>query len=341
MPSAKGLIKGAALIGAGVMAGIAAENSIVGRKYRSVVGGNVPYGSLRGTKLEVITPDGCELNVEVDEAPDAPDDLTIIFSHGYVLNQDTWHFQREALRGRARLIFADQRAHGKSGCGERSLNNIDQLGKDLGTIIDTVGGEGPIILVGHSMGGMTIMAAATERPDLFGGRVKGVALLGTAAAGVNETKLFKAVDRISSEKLNQRLLGNVNAVDKSRQDKNDLAYILYDVFSFGSAVPPSMVNHTVEMIVNTPITTVLDFRPSFSTHDKLAALKTIGQTDVLVMVGTKDRLTPVNLSRQMVEQMPNAEFVVLPDTGHMLMLERAEETNFALRQLMARVRRDN
>ena len=40
------------------------------------------------------------------------------------------------------------------------------------------------MLVGHSMGGMTIMALAEQRPELFAERVAGVALISTSAGEV-------------------------------------------------------------------------------------------------------------------------------------------------------------
>ena len=51
-------------------------------------------------------------------------------------------------------------------------------------MIDAVAPTGPLMLVGHSMGGMTIMALASQRPELFDERVYGVALIATTAGGL-------------------------------------------------------------------------------------------------------------------------------------------------------------
>ncbi|CAM5486038.1 Alpha/beta hydrolase OS=Streptomyces alboniger OX=132473 GN=CP975_21200 PE=4 SV=1 [Streptomyces alboniger] len=61
--------------------------------------------------------------------------------------------------------------------------SIEQLGADLKTVIDAAVPEGPIVLVGHSMGGMTVMALADEFPDLVRERVVAVALVGTSMPG--------------------------------------------------------------------------------------------------------------------------------------------------------------
>ena len=84
-------------------------------------------GVLRSDPIEVTCDDGVVLHAEVDEvAPyadsktaraQAADDVTLVFVHGYALNLDCWHFQREAFRGKHRMAFYDQRSHGRSGSG--------------------------------------------------------------------------------------------------------------------------------------------------------------------------------------------------------------------------------
>ena len=97
---------------------------------------------------------GLELYYEVDETeatprrpaaeaplrPEAtpPPGPTVVFVHGYALNLDCWHFQREALRGKHRMVFYDQRSHGRSGRSPSKHANIDQLGDDLDGVLDAL-----------------------------------------------------------------------------------------------------------------------------------------------------------------------------------------------------------
>ena len=115
------------------------------------------------------------LHVEVDGDLDAP--VTVVFVHGFTLSMDSFHFQRRELGDAARLVFYDQRSHGSSGRSEPEHCTIDQLGQDLYAVLQAVASNGPVVLVGHSMGGMTILALADQHPELFGDRVVGVALL--------------------------------------------------------------------------------------------------------------------------------------------------------------------
>ena len=153
---------------------------------RRGVGDATPFGSLHSPPLTVVADDGVPLHVEIDEvdrpaparrrrlAPRPHTELTVVFVHGYALNMDSWHFQRAAYRGLVRTVFYDQRSHGRSGRSTDGNATIEQLGSDLLSVIDEAVPEGPVVLVGHSMGGMTIVALAEEHPELFGDRIVGV-----------------------------------------------------------------------------------------------------------------------------------------------------------------------
>ena len=336
----------AALVAAGLATGVAIEQRVVGNRYRYDPDQDEPFGQLHGDKVEVIASDGVELNVEVDDyASQAFDDnLTIIFSHGYALNQNCWHYQRRDLRFLGRLVFWDQRSHGMSLRGDPELSTIDQLGLDLGSVIDAVGRDGPIVLVGHSMGGMTIMALAAQRPELFeDGPVKGVALLATSAGGMSAegfglppavgSFLHKAAPAVISRALRRKDL-----IEAGRAAGSDLGLLLIKHYSFGSDVSSSMTSFTSEMIRGTPFDVIAEFLPGIDAHEKSEALATLSGVESLVMVGTKDRLTPIKHASEIIRRMPHAKSVLLPETGHMLMMERYPEVNSHLRQLVSRVR---
>ncbi len=338
----------AALLAVGVAAGVAAEQAIVGRRFRYDPDKHEQFGSLHGAAISVISDDEVVLHVEVDDAlPSAPSDgLTMIFCHGYALNQNCWHYQRRDLRSLGRLVFADQRAHGRSARGRPSLSTIDQLGLDLGAIVDAIGGDGPLVLVGHSMGGMTVMALAAQRPELFtDGRVAGVALLGTTAGGLSQEAfgLPKPVARYlhkAAPRALERAIRRSDVLEAGRTRGNDLGFLLTKRYSFGSKVAPSLTNFTAEMINGTPVDVLAEFLPGLDAHEKREALVAMSQVEALVMVGGNDLLTPMPHAEEIIRRMPHAESVVLPDTGHMLMLERYPEVNYHLRELVARVRRN-
>jgi hypothetical protein len=130
----------------------------------------------------VTTDDGIPLHVEVDGDLKAP--LTVVFSHGFTARLVEWDLQRAAVRDRARVVLWDQRGHGRSGWTKLTKATIDRTGRDLGEVLDATTPTGPVVLAGHSMGGMSILALARQRPELFGDRIVGVFLPATSAGGL-------------------------------------------------------------------------------------------------------------------------------------------------------------
>ena len=201
------------VIAAGAAAGFALERATLGRAVRRLAEPRrqaEPYGTLRGRPLTVRADDGVGLYVEVDgphlagaaagwarKRPDrAPGGPTLVFCHGYALHQDTWHYQRAEFATTNRCVFWDQRGHGRSERGAQPSHTIDQIGRDLYAVLEAVCPDGDVILVGHSMGGMTIMALAAEHPELFTmadtgdhAHVRGVVLVSTTDGHWNDMTL--------------------------------------------------------------------------------------------------------------------------------------------------------
>ncbi len=341
----RGLLAAGALA-AGAALGAIAERSLL--RSSGGAGGVLPdLGTLRGEAMTVVATDGTELHVEIDAADqDAPDDgLTVIFCHGYALNLDSWYFQRLDLRGRARLVFYDHRSHGRSTRAEFDTHHVDQLGADLGVLIDAVAPTGPLMLVGHSMGGMTIMALAAQRPELFSDRVYGVALIATSAGGLSAGMLglppgFGHVFHRIAPPVAAALARRKGLVERTRWSNSDLGLLLTRLYSFGSTATEQASRFVAGMVSATPVDVVAEFLPALQDHDKRAALGAFEAVELLVMVGDADRLTPKEQSDEIVRRVPGAEYVVVPDSGHMLTLEKHEDVNAPLVALLERVHRD-
>lgn len=335
-----------AALGAGFAAGVRLERAYVRRAFAA--NGDTPelVGELHGTRVPVQADDGVALHVEVDEPDDpARADLTVIFSHGYALNLDSWHFERRDLRGSARLVFWDQRSHGRSARGPVSGHAIDQLGRDLARVVEATAPSGPVILVGHSMGGMTIMALAAQRPDLFGERVRAVALIATSAGELASVPLL--MPRVASRALHRRsqaiaalLVAQQARIERNRARTSDLNYLFTKRLSFGGSVSPAQVQFIADLLASTPIEVIAEYLPQFDQHDKAAALDVLDDVRTLVLVGDSDALTPSDHSREIARRVPSAELVIVPATGHMIITERHREVNERLAALIDAVRGD-
>lgn len=347
MPSHAGA-KGLAALGAlaaGVALGVVAER-LTTRHLRDDGLAGVQRGD--GVEQAVTTDDDVRLHVVIDGRIDAhadPSVPTVIFTHGYALSLDSWADQRAALAGIARLVLWDQRGHGRSGRG-RPGTTIDRLGYDLGCVLDAVAPQGPVILVGHSMGGMTVMALADQRPELFGDTIRGVALLATSAGGIADVDLGlpRPVARLAhrmAPAIGAALEseGPVSAlVERARRSSSDLGLLITRAYAFGAMPPTHGTRLVADLIAGTPVEVLADLLPALQGHDKVEALHVLERTTLLVMVGDADLLTPPGHSMEIVRRTPSAELVILPGVGHMLELEAPEEVNRHLRRLIEQVR---
>jgi pimeloyl-ACP methyl ester carboxylesterase len=238
------------------------------------------------------------------------------------------------------MVFWDQRGHGRSATGPPAAATIDQLGSDLSEVIDAVAPSGPLILVGHSMGGMTVMSLAYRRPELFAERVIGVALVSTSAGGLGDVDfglagLGQLVQRFAPTTV-KVLTRTPRLVERGRRIVSDLESVLVRRYSYASPVSAALVRFTAEMIASIRLEVISDFLPTFSQHDKREALAALGGREVLVIVGDKDLLTPLDHSAEIAQRLPNAEHVVVRDGGHLLMLEHPQVVNAALMELIRR-----
>lgn len=337
---------------AALATGVVVERRVVEARHAGAAEAD-RLGALRSDPLEVTCDDGVVLHAEVDErAPYAvparrrrgrtavPEEPTIVFVHGYALNLDCWHFQREAFRGKHRMAFYDQRSHGRSQRSDRQHATIDQLGDDLARVLEMVAPAGPVVLVGHSMGGMSIMAFAERHADVFEERVAGVALIATTAGGLRPHRTLSrwipdGVGQMVAPRLVATLARAPELVDSARRSGSNLGFIVADLFAFGSKdVPAAEVEFLDDMLAGTSFDVMAMFYPNFSTLDKFAQLPAFAKIPTVIICGTKDRLTSIDHSRKMADLLPDAELVECQGAGHMVIFEARERVNAFLEALV-------
>ena len=304
------------------------------------------------TEVVVLADDGVPLHVEIDE-PEGPRAgmtngapvPTVVFCHGYTLSLRCWVFQRRALRAAGyRVVLWDARGHGRSGAGSRESYEIDQLGHDLDSVIAAVAPRGPLVLVGHSMGGMTLMALAAHHPEVIRDRVIGVAFVATSPGGISAVSwglgkiLGKAVHRLGPFAVGQ-LAGRQGLVNSVLKVGREVEEYFVDIYSFASPVPLSIVRLTADMIFKTRIEVISDFMETFDKHDKREALAQFIGVETLVINGMQDMMTPPEHSEEIVQLIPGAEHVLIKDAGHIIMLEHGDVVSDQLLALIGRAER--
>ena len=290
----------------------------------------------------VVTDDGVRLHVEVDGDENAP--ITVVFAHGFTARLVEWDLQRAALRDRARLVFFDQRGHGRSACTPLPDATIDRTGRDLGAVLDATTPTGPVILAGHSMGGMSVMALARQRPELFGDRVVGVFLLATSAGGLVETGplglAIKVVRKLRLLSLYLRFLQLLAPLlERFRRRGTALGRRITRRLLFGADdADLGNVRLVQSLLEETPYPVAMAFYATFLDHDETASLEVLRRVPVTVVTATHDRLTPAAHGRRIAEEIgENAELVVVPGAGHSVNLTRTSVVDRALLDLLDRV----
>jgi pimeloyl-ACP methyl ester carboxylesterase len=292
----------------------------------------------------VRTTDGAQLHATVDGSADAP--VTLVLAHGWTLAQAAWDDVAGLLAprlddGALRLVRYDQRGHGRSTWGSPDSNiSIDRLGNDLGEVLDQLVPAGPVVLGGHSMGGMTIMCLAAARPELFGDRVRGVALVSTSAGDLDPEPRNRA------EKVRQRLtpgaltvaLAGARAIERMRQllppDHPRHQKMVRDLL-YGADATEEMVLAGAQIMHASTVKAFTVFLPALGEHDKRTELAALTDVPVEILVGDSDKLTPQRHSRQMAEVLPDAVLHVAERTGHMLTQERPRLVTDAIERLLA------
>lgn len=299
-------------------------------------------------RSEITLADGVRLHVETSGPVDAP--VTVVLLHGWCLDRRTWRQQVAALaemgRKAPRVIAYDTRGHGRSGATRLRSATLAQLGDDLAEVVRRFAPSGPVVLAGHSMGGMTIMEYAHRHPGEFASRVAGLLFVSTTAEGHTHTRygLPRHVATVlrAGETLGAGLLARSGAWCPHRAVLPALRPALRWLL-FGDECPEDALRLTERSVARAPLRSIGGFRSSIGTQqrlDTLAQLAERGDMPAAALVGDQDRLTPPACAESIAGALPCTELQVLPGGGHMLPLERPEAVSTALTTIVRRVARE-
>ena len=250
---------------------------------------------------------------------------TIVLAHGWCQDHTSWHKIIAGLeRDRPlRIVTYDQRGHGRSSMGQLTDPSVRILGDDLFEVIHAVCPEGPLLLVGHSMGGMSVMAYAGLHYDHFTERVGGVVLASTASSieGRSPVPLEGLIMAVASRApgIPPRLL---------------VPRLVQGRLLFGAHADRDDVRHAVHQIQHTKMPTIGRFFYALGSHDEADALAHFVDVPTHIIAGSEDRLIPVPHSERLLSMIPQATLTVLPGVGHMTTYEGADVIVAAILELL-------
>ena len=215
----------------------------------------------------VAAPDGALLRVE-EHLPTTPGSApgdpapTVVLAHGWTLTRHSWRPVLDALVARGlRVVAYDQRGHGASS-PLRGDASVRALGDDLKAVLDVVAPGGGVVLGGHSMGGMTVMAYAGLHPDDFDERVVGTVLVSTSAGDLGAG--LPAVQGAA-----MRLAARMPAIATGRLVTTRGQRRLL----FGDEADPALVRLTRDQVAATTLPTLGRFHAALGAHDETEAVE--------------------------------------------------------------------
>lgn len=285
------------------------------------------------------TDGGVVLHVEVDGRPDA--DLTVLFVHGYGASLGEWRHQRAALAPHARLVLFDQRGHGRSSWANARRSTVGQLGQDLRAVLRDHADGRPVVVVGHSLGGMAALALADEHPHLVGSTITGVGLLSTSAGRLPRIALPTAAARLlrrthAAAPLLWSLWLVAPLIDRLSPLRTPFvrAFVRRRLFS-GRDADPADVESAVDDVAATPLSVLLALAPAMLHYGRAEAVDRLRPVPVLLLAGTRDAAIPVSHSLRLAQRVNGCgDLVLIEGAGHMVNLTDADAVSAALLRLL-------
>ena len=279
-------------------------------------------------ELDVVSADGSRVHVELHGPEDGP---AVVLAHGWTCSTRFWDAQVRDLAVDHRVVVYDQRGHGSSpaagpgGCSTRALAD------DLEAVLRATLAPGQkAVLGGHSMGGMTLMAAAGR--DALREHGAAVLLCSTGSSRLTAESLVLPLragalrTRMTAAVLGARApLGPVTAVSKK--------ILKYATMGRGSS--PDEVDACARIVHACPRGARVAWGRVLAELDLEARLREL-RLPTAVITGTEDRLTPPVHARAIEAALPQSlGLTELPGTGHMTPVEAPEVVTAKLRELVA------
>ncbi len=293
----------------------------------------------RGTeRTEVRRPDGTALNVEFYGPVDAP---PVVLIHGWGADGTEWYYLKKTLARKYRLIVWDLPGLGHSTAPANRDFSLEKMARDLEAVLQLAGDQ-PAVLLGHSIGGMTILTFCKLFPEALGPRVSGLVLVHTTYTNPLYTKvptwLMPAIQKPVLEPLCYltialspviRLLNVLSYLNGSAHWSNHR-----DVFA-GTETSGELEFVTRYTVKASPSVIARGTLGMFG-YDATEVLATV-TVPTLVIAAEGDTTTIPEASQRIAAGVPGAEMVTLSPARHMGLIERHDEFFTALNGFCARI----
>ncbi|MGW1883343.1 alpha/beta fold hydrolase [Streptomyces sp. NPDC001970] len=289
--------------------------------------GAAPAPPVAAGELTAVSADGARIHVEMHGPEDAP---AVVLSHGWTCSTHFWAAQIRDLAADHRVIAYDQRGHGRTPAVPKGGHSTKALADDLEAVLAAALEPGTkAVLAGHSMGGMTLMAAA-GRPK-FAEHAAAVLLCSTGASRlVAESLVVPMRPGRARTRITRAILG-------SRAPLGPVTPLSQRILRYGTMGPgaaPDRIAECARIVHACPRPTRVAWAHVLAELDLDADVREL-TVPTAVVAGTADRLTPIVHARALVAALPECVGLVeLAGMGHMTPVEAPEAVSAQIRTLV-------
>lgn len=298
-----------------------------------------PTRPVREAGAILASPTGSSLYVE-QRGESGP---TILMTHGWGLDSTIWHdFKRDAAAGAAlrphRIVTWDLPGLGRSKAARGGVD-LERFSEDLAFLIGRE--TGPVVLVGHSIGGMTIQTLARNQPALFDSRVAGVVLVNTTYTNPLKTMILSPLVRALRRPVLEPLfhlaiwlqpLAWLGAWQSYLSGSAHLANLV----GFGRRPARSQLEHVTLLATRNPPGVQARGNLAMFDWDAAGAMGAV-RCPVLILGGLRDIVTKVEASEAIARATPRARLDRVEEANHLGFLERADRYTPAILDFAAEV----
>ena len=266
----------------------------------------------------IATADGGELHVVEAGTPEG---RPVVLLHGVTLQWWVWSALLPLLADRYRVVAWDMRGHGESRAGSDGVS-LEATADDLATLLRELDLQ-DAVLVGHSMGGMTLGHFARRHPDELAARVAGLYFVATSGFAIDRS-LSAGNLRTAYGLVGRALVSGLRRPSpRYPWPDNDLSAVLLRT-AFGPSATGQMVDAVRRMSADMATATMIEAGNALAAQDVRQVLPFV-DVPTEVVVGDRDRITPPGHARLIAELVPGARLTELPGIGHQIMQEAPAE----------------
>jgi pimeloyl-ACP methyl ester carboxylesterase len=331
-----GALKDSAILTALLLGTVLLLLTFAGRhliKFAFSVGNDEPDAMRTGTVNDVTRSDGTKIHAELYGPSDAP---TLVFTHGWGTNSTEWYYAKRHLSDRFRLILWDLPGLGESSQPLDRNFALEQMASDLHSVVSLANGK-PVVLIGHSIGGMINLTFCRLYPDLVRTQIAGIVQMDTSYTNpVKTTKgsgFSQAIQKPVAEPLLHAMifLSPLVRIMNWLSYENGLAYVQNAHSSFAGSETRGQVDLVSQYQVESSPAVVARGALAMFHWDATAVLPRVN-TPVLILVGQQDTTTLPSASEYMRSKMPDAELKVVNPSAHYGLLEQNRSYDAAVAQ---------